>query len=85
MIHLRTSPSFHAVTRLDNLIGFGNDPSLTFRQRVGSLKGSSGMFAFGFLERTSCDTRKNALSGSEAKKSGESMPNPHQRAWLEWL
>ena len=61
------APTFHAVTRSDNLTGFGNVPPFTLRHSVGALKGS-GAGLSGRLELwTNCDSRMKALSGNSSK------------------
>lgn len=58
---------FQAVTRWDNLTGFGNVPAFTIRHSVGALKGSGARRPGRLGLCTNCDSRMNALSGNRSK------------------
>jgi len=66
-IHARTSPTFQQVTLVESLIGLGNWPFATKRQRVGAEKGKGAKLSGRFALFTSCDSRMKALSGSASK------------------
>ena len=71
------SPTRHAVTRVDSFTGLGNEPSATLRHKVAGLNGKIGAGSVGcesfdsdffrFELLTSCDSRRNALSGNLSK------------------
>ena len=66
LIHARTSPTFHAVTRWDNLYGGGKVAAFTLRHKVGAENGSGAGVEGRLWLCTSCASRMNALSGSKS-------------------
>ena len=63
LIHSRTAPTFHAVTRSDNLNGLGKVPAATIRHSVGAENGNGAGVAGRLGLWTSCASRMKALSG----------------------
>jgi hypothetical protein len=63
LIHSRTAPTFHAVTRSDNLNGLGKVPAATIRHSVGAENGNGAGVVGRLGLWTSCASRMNALSG----------------------
>lgn len=66
LIQARTSPTFHAVTRWDNLYGGGKVAAFTLRHKVGAENGSGAGVEGRLWLCTSCASRMNALSGSKS-------------------
>lgn len=63
--------------RPESFIGFGNVPSLTFRQSVGAENGSGAPISGRLGFWTSCDSRIKALSG---RASNEDIATPFVEA-----
>jgi hypothetical protein len=68
VIQARTCPACQAVTRVLNLVGLGNLPNFTMRQRVGAENGRGAIALSRFFGlRTNCVSRSQAESGSASK------------------
>jgi hypothetical protein len=92
LINFLSAPTCHAVTRIESFVGFGNEPSLTFRHKVAELNGKSGggcgFFGFRDFELfTNCDSRTKALSGNSSNDAVLfiNTMKPHTRLGRFWI